>query len=426
MDLFFTMQGSFSEESLEVFNKLASATQDLDYSESRTDPYDFTRCVRPNGTAYGTGGKCKSGVEQTKEEITKSVVNAVSNYVKKKRGSKGVSGEEEYKLQEHVKDFLGEMKGGVQGVPTGQLVEGFFRDQARRGSQQVFQSENPRFILSDGKGTGSWEKVTPPAKRTKAERDMAAKATLQRMAAKGPETSVRKQGDRVVVSKGSEFKAVLHPEHQTALGKLKEGEKHEFEDEQGTWWKATRSGDNLNLEGGDRRSGNKPYKLNVKRSEIASVDPRKSLMSQARHPDTFRKKANLEALREMSDADLEIRKKYLKNASGYIGYKRDVDSVGQEIQRRVDEKVHETRPILTDVGTKKNSLKVKSSVSSQGGSYSVPGYSSSDTDISHKGQHYTYTGKSGTIIKTGEPSKEFQTEGERRVYVSNSGELYED
>ena len=102
---------------------------------------------------------------------------------------------------------------------------------------------------------------------------MAAKATLQRMAAKGPETSVRKQGDRVVVSKGSEFKAVLHPEHQTALGKLKEGEKHEFEDEQGTWWKATRSGDNLNLEGGDRRSGNKPYKLNVKRSEITSVDP---------------------------------------------------------------------------------------------------------------------------------------------------------
>ena len=60
------MQGSFSEESLEVFNKLASATQGLDYSESGTDPYDFTRCVRPNGTAYGTGGKCKKGAEEAK------------------------------------------------------------------------------------------------------------------------------------------------------------------------------------------------------------------------------------------------------------------------------------------------------------------------------------------------------------------------
>ena len=58
------MQGLFSEESLEVFNKLASATQGLDYSESGTDSYDFTRCVRPNGTAYGTGGKCKKGTEE--------------------------------------------------------------------------------------------------------------------------------------------------------------------------------------------------------------------------------------------------------------------------------------------------------------------------------------------------------------------------
>jgi hypothetical protein len=60
------MQGSFSEESLEVFNKLASATQDLDYSESGADPYDFTRCVRPDGSAYGTRGRCKKGTEADK------------------------------------------------------------------------------------------------------------------------------------------------------------------------------------------------------------------------------------------------------------------------------------------------------------------------------------------------------------------------
>jgi hypothetical protein len=98
------------------------------------DSYEFTRCVKPSGEAYGTAGQCRKGSEEAK--------------------------------------------------PV---------------------------------------KATSPARRTKVERDMAAQATLKRLAAKGPDTSVRKQGDRVVVSKGSEFKAVLHPEHHTALGKLKEG-----------------------------------------------------------------------------------------------------------------------------------------------------------------------------------------------------------
>ena len=39
------MYGSFSETALKDF-------------------YDFTRCVRPNGTVYGTRGKCRKGVEQ--------------------------------------------------------------------------------------------------------------------------------------------------------------------------------------------------------------------------------------------------------------------------------------------------------------------------------------------------------------------------
>ena len=30
-------------------------------------PYDFTRCVRPDGSAYGTKGKCRKGTEQAKE-----------------------------------------------------------------------------------------------------------------------------------------------------------------------------------------------------------------------------------------------------------------------------------------------------------------------------------------------------------------------
>lgn len=47
------MQGFFSNEALEQCEVLLGAT------------YDFTRCVRPDGSAYGTGGKCRKGIEQS-------------------------------------------------------------------------------------------------------------------------------------------------------------------------------------------------------------------------------------------------------------------------------------------------------------------------------------------------------------------------
>lgn len=55
------MKGSFSEEALQQFADLVAQTQSANFSEKEV--YDFTRCVRPDGTAYGTGGKCRKGVE---------------------------------------------------------------------------------------------------------------------------------------------------------------------------------------------------------------------------------------------------------------------------------------------------------------------------------------------------------------------------
>lgn len=59
------MNGHFSEEALRHFAELAAQTQAADFSEG--DTYDFTRCVRPDGSAYGTGGKCRKGTEGAKE-----------------------------------------------------------------------------------------------------------------------------------------------------------------------------------------------------------------------------------------------------------------------------------------------------------------------------------------------------------------------
>jgi hypothetical protein len=59
------MKGYFSEETLKQFSQLAGETFGTDFSESGT--YDFTRCVRPDGSAYGTNGKCRKGTEGEKK-----------------------------------------------------------------------------------------------------------------------------------------------------------------------------------------------------------------------------------------------------------------------------------------------------------------------------------------------------------------------
>ena len=68
------MKGYFSEETLKQFAALAGETFGTDFSESGT--YDFARCVRPDGTAYGTGGKCRKGTEEAKQEETPKLKKA--------------------------------------------------------------------------------------------------------------------------------------------------------------------------------------------------------------------------------------------------------------------------------------------------------------------------------------------------------------
>lgn len=54
----------------------------------------------------------------------------------------------------------------------------------------------------------------------------------------------------------------------------------------------------------------------------------------------------------------------------------------------------------------------------------VPGFNPiKDTTVQYKGLTYSFTGKRGTTIKTGEPTQEFQAEGERRIWVTDSGSL---
>ena len=64
------MYGGFSEESLTEFIKLTYGDEAENFSEE--DFFSFTRCVRPNGSTYGTAGKCKKGTETGAKEVTPS------------------------------------------------------------------------------------------------------------------------------------------------------------------------------------------------------------------------------------------------------------------------------------------------------------------------------------------------------------------
>ncbi len=53
------MLGGFSEEALQLF-QLAASEQSYEFSEGG-ETYDFTRCMRADGSFYGTRGSCKKG-----------------------------------------------------------------------------------------------------------------------------------------------------------------------------------------------------------------------------------------------------------------------------------------------------------------------------------------------------------------------------
>ncbi len=68
------MFGSFNPDYLERYAQLAAERVGVDFTEEGT--YDFTRCVRPDGSVYGTSGKCRKGTETgEREEVKKEAKN---------------------------------------------------------------------------------------------------------------------------------------------------------------------------------------------------------------------------------------------------------------------------------------------------------------------------------------------------------------
>jgi len=100
------MKGYIDQESLEKYAELAAEKFGVNFSENET--YDFTRCMRSNGTYYGTKGKCRQGSDaeakeqavakpkEPKEEKKSNIDDALSKVkekIQKKSTNKSFSNE---------------------------------------------------------------------------------------------------------------------------------------------------------------------------------------------------------------------------------------------------------------------------------------------------------------------------------------------
>lgn len=55
------MKGFIHGEALDEYSRLLAEKLNQDFAEGEV--YDFTTCIRPDGSAYGTRGKCRKGTE---------------------------------------------------------------------------------------------------------------------------------------------------------------------------------------------------------------------------------------------------------------------------------------------------------------------------------------------------------------------------
>lgn len=105
------MYGSFSESALRISEELL---------------YDYTRCVRPDGTAYGTRGKCRKGTEAALEKKNESLflqgkdvdiaaVEAKAEEWRKKAGLQATPGTVDWK-HDRVHALFHEFVGGDEAI----------------------------------------------------------------------------------------------------------------------------------------------------------------------------------------------------------------------------------------------------------------------------------------------------------------------
>lgn len=115
------MRGSISEEALAEYSELVSEKLGINFSEGS---YDFTRCMREDGSFYGTDGTCKKGTaagDSPDSPVDKKIVRQMSpsDFRSKLEEAgenlkKAKSDEQKKKAKENLKEALKLNQAGIQ------------------------------------------------------------------------------------------------------------------------------------------------------------------------------------------------------------------------------------------------------------------------------------------------------------------------
>lgn len=142
--------------------------------------FDYTRCVRPDGSAYGTRGQCRKGVESPlRQEIEE--VTSLYKKLKDIRSQKLPSAEEEWRVEEVERDLFVTKKRAFEKIDTlppaqKKKARQAFEDALFRG----FASSRKPNELENEISRGFYDLVTYKDKATKEDKE-AYKRTVQQL-----------------------------------------------------------------------------------------------------------------------------------------------------------------------------------------------------------------------------------------------------
>jgi hypothetical protein len=217
------MQGSFSEAALEQFAQLAAQTQPENFAEG--DAYDFTRCVRANGSAYGTRGKCRKGTESAKELVAKGTVAPVAPVPPKSAMTKKDPVASVLKSQQELRAFnkkenerLAELvkAGKVKGVTSADLD----RIKANRAGSTAKKATSVELKAAWKDTQGAVKSAAAEAKRVASETkgDKSPEARAKRLAAGAAldkaENAAFRASEKFFAAAKRESRAAMTPEQR--------------------------------------------------------------------------------------------------------------------------------------------------------------------------------------------------------------------
>jgi len=196
------MQGSFSEDYLKNFQDL------VQFSEGMPEAYDFTRCVRPNGTYYGSRGLCVSPNKPAQPAAPKPVSKGLTQAERSAfiAGGGNAAGMKGKSIDETIAQGKKNLGGANQGSGRTAYQAGGGNAAGMRGksiSETVAQGRKNLARMDQGAGRTASSLTQPaPQRAPQAAAKPAAKAVPQK-----PKAEANSAGKPLSAAERAAFKA---------------------------------------------------------------------------------------------------------------------------------------------------------------------------------------------------------------------------